>query len=155
MLSSDESLNRIFSTSWCARFSSHFTRIKRSLTGAASPGSLSCSVAEKFQRWEYFSPVATQSLYPNVIIRIRLSPSVVRAKVSRHGAWRFDLIEKAVLHGASRWAPGACSSCVKPPCPHTIVVRCMTILPFSVLPLYGIFERKAGRKFHAIAAEVS
>ena len=32
----------------------------------------SCSVAGKFQRWEYFSPVATQSLYPNVIIRIRL-----------------------------------------------------------------------------------
>lgn len=56
MLSSDESLNRIFSTSWCARFSSHFARIKRSLTGAASPASASCSVAEKFQRWECFSP---------------------------------------------------------------------------------------------------
>lgn len=42
-------------------------------------------------------PVAMQSLYPSVIIRIRHFPSMVKAKVSSYGAWRFDLIEKAVL----------------------------------------------------------
>ena len=45
--------------------------------------------------------MATQSLYPNVIIWIRHTPSVVKAKVSCCGAWGFDLIEKAVLHGLS------------------------------------------------------
>lgn len=59
-----------------------------------------------FSDGEYFSPMATQSLYPNVIIGIRHSPSVVKAKVSCHGAWRFDLIEKAVLHGTHWQAPG-------------------------------------------------
>lgn len=156
MLSSDESLNRIFSTSWCARFSSHFARIKRSLTGAASPASLSCSVAEKFQRWECFSPRGnaisiSQCNYQDKTFSLggegqSFPPWCVEIWFDWKGraAWR-------VLVGSR----GFCSSCVKPPCPHTIVVRCMTILPFSELPLYRILERKAGRKFHAIAAEVS
>lgn len=42
---------------------------------------------------------------------------------------------------------GFCSSCIKPPCPHTIAVKCMTIFSFSELLLHGSFERKWRESF--------
>lgn len=57
----------------------------------------SAAALRSFSNGSISYPVAMQSLYPSVIIRIRHFPSMVKAKVSSYGAWRFDLIEKAVL----------------------------------------------------------
>lgn len=76
--------------------------------------------------------MATQSLYPNVIIWIRRTPSVAKAKVCRHGVWRFDLIEKAVQPAPSWQASGFMKLCAKPPWLHILVIKCMTIFSFCV-----------------------
>lgn len=49
---------------------------------------------------------------------------------------------------------GFCSSCIKPPCPHTMVVKCMTISSFSELLLHRI-QRGIGEKSFTVAEEVS
>lgn len=112
---------------------------------AALSGSL--SLLQFFFSFSDFSPVATQSLYPNVIVRIRHSLSWWRPKlpVKVHG----DLIEKAVLRGASSRLQGFFTLCIKPPCPHTIAVKCMAIFSFSE----SLLPRKWIGKFHTIAAE--
>lgn len=58
---------------------------------------------------------------------------MVKAKVCRHGVWRFDLIEKAVLPGLSWQASGFMKLiCTKPPWLHIMVIECMTIFSFCV-----------------------
>lgn len=58
---------------------------------------------------------------------------MVKAKVCRHGVWRFDLIEKAVPPGLSWQASGFMKLiCAKPPWLHIMVIECMTIFSFCV-----------------------
>lgn len=87
--------------------------------------------------------MATQSLYPNVIIWIRHTPSVVEAKVCCHGVWRFDLIEKA---GLSRQASGFMKLiCTKPPWLHIMVIKCMTVFSFCPNLLLRVILKACGQ----------